>query len=225
MVVEDEAHLRELIRRYLERAGYSVLSTESGAQALEWVERGAPDLAVLDLGLPDVPGEEVLAEAHERHVPVVVLTARAAVEDRISGLRQGADDYVTKPFSPQELVLRVGAVLSRTRAEGAGTKDSFGAGLLVLDHARHEASAPGLPLPLTPTEWSLLSALSGAPGRMFSRYELINHTHGYEYTGYERTIDSHIRNLRHKLGEDPARPTIIETVHGFGYRLGLRRDT
>jgi DNA-binding response OmpR family regulator len=96
---------------------------------------------------------------------------------------------------------------------------------LVLDHARHEARADGLPLVLTPTEWGLLTTLGSAPGRVFSRYELINHTHGYEYDGYERTVDSHVRNLRHKLGDDPRKPTIIETVHGFGYRLGLRRDT
>lgn len=224
LVVEDQPHIRGIVRRYLERAGYSVLSTESGAEALAWVVGRAADVAVVDLGLPDVPGEDVLAEARKQRLPVVVLSARAAVDDRISGLRQGADDYVTKPFSPQELVLRVAAVLNRSRPAGTRTSQSFGAGRLVLDHARHEASLDGTPLALTPTEWSLLTALTSTPGRVLSRYELINQARGYEFSGYERTVDSHVRNLRHKLGDDSAKPAIIETVLGFGYRLGLRHD-
>jgi DNA-binding response OmpR family regulator len=225
LVVEDDRELRELVRRYLERAGYAVHTTGSGAEALRLLDRGDIALMVLDLGLPDVDGVEVLAAARGggRAVPVVVLTARSQVEDRIDGLRRGADDYVTKPFSPTELVLRVQAVLHRTvgRAASAGA-DAFGAGRLRLDEARHEAVLDGRPLELTPTEWGLLTALAATPGRVFSRYELVNRVRGYEFSGYERTIDSHVKNLRRKLGPDAAH--IVETVLGVGYRLGWPRD-
>lgn len=227
LVVEDDRELRELVRRYLERAGYAVHTTGSGAEALGLLATGGVRLVVLDLGLPDVDGLEVLAAARQgqegREVPVVVLTARSQVEDRIDGLRRGADDYVTKPFSPTELVLRVQAVLHRTW--GAATTPgpaTFGGGRLRLDEARHEASLDGAPLELTPTEWGVLTALAATPGRVFSRYELVNRVRGYEFAGYERTIDSHVKNLRRKLG--PAGGDIVETVLGVGYRLGWSRD-
>ncbi|HET8681203.1 MAG TPA: response regulator transcription factor [Micromonosporaceae bacterium] len=224
LVVEDDRELRELVRRYLERAGHRVHTTGSGAEALRVLDKGDVALVVLDLGLPDVDGLEVLAAAHgdNRAVPVVVLTARSQVEDRIDGLRHGADDYVTKPFSPTELVLRVQAVLNRTHGHSAAEADTFGGGRLRLDEARHEARLDGRLLDLTPTEWGLLTALAAAPGRVFSRYELVNRVRGYEFAGYERTIDSHVKNLRHKLGPDAAR--IVETVLGVGYRLGWSRD-
>jgi two-component system alkaline phosphatase synthesis response regulator PhoP len=153
----------------------------------------------------------------------VVLTARSSVEDRIDGLRHGADDYVTKPFSPTELVLRVQAVLHRTRA---GTQPAspatFGGGRLRLDEPRHEALLDGRPLDLTPTEWGLLTTLAATPGRVFSRYELVNRVRGYEFAGYERTIDSHVKNLRRKLGAKGA--GIVETVLGVGYRLAWPHD-
>ncbi len=224
LVVEDDRELREVVRRYLERAGHAVHTTGSGAEALRLIDRGGVDLVVLDLGLPDVDGLEVLAatQAHRQEIPVVVLTARSQVEDRIDGLRRGADDYVTKPFSPTELVLRVQAVLHRTRGGGgAGDATTYGGGRLRIDEARHEALLDGDRLELTPTEWGLLTALTGAPGRVFSRYELVNRVRGYEFAGYERTIDSHVKNLRRKLG-----PTddLVETVLGVGYRLGWSRD-
>ncbi|GAA0505322.1 DNA-binding response regulator [Paractinoplanes deccanensis] len=226
LVVEDDRELRELVRRYLERAGHAVRSTGSGAEAIELVTGGGVELVVLDLGLPDVDGREVLAVAREggREVPVVVLTARSSVDDRIEGLRGGADDYVTKPFSPTELVLRVEAVLHRTRAAtggGAGAV-TFGGGRLRLDEARHEAHLDGALLELTPTEWGVLTALAATPGRVYSRYELINQVRGYEFPGYERTIDSHVKNLRRKLGPDAAH--LVATVLGVGYRLGWSRD-
>jgi DNA-binding response OmpR family regulator len=224
LVVEDDRELREVVRRYLERAGHAVHTTGSGAEALGLLAGGGVDLVVLDLGLPDVDGLEVLAAARAgRQVPVVVLTARSLVEDRIDGLRRGADDYVTKPFSPTELVLRVQAVLHRTRgdAEASGAA-SFGDGRLRIDESRHEAWLGGARLELTPTEWNLLIAMAGRPGRVFSRYELVNRVRGYEFAGYERTIDSHVKNLRHKLG--PHASEIIETVLGVGYRLGWSRD-
>ncbi|WP_041833469.1 response regulator transcription factor [Actinoplanes sp. N902-109] len=226
LVVEDDRELRELVRRYLQRAGHPVRTTGSGAEAIGLLAADAVELMVLDLGLPDIDGREVLAAAHDdgRAVPVVVLTARSNVDDRIDGLRRGADDYVIKPFSPTELVLRVEAVLHRTRGgtSGGAAVLSFGAGRLRLDEARHEAHLDGVRLEVTPTEWGLLTALAATPGRVYSRYELINQVRGYEFPGYERTVDSHVKNLRHKLGPDAAQ--IVETVLGVGYRLGWSRD-
>jgi DNA-binding response OmpR family regulator len=224
LVVEDDRELREVVRRYLERAGYAVHTTGSGAEALSLLDAGGVGLVVLDLGLPDVDGLEVLAAARQgQEVPVVVLTARSQVEDRIAGLRRGADDYVTKPFSPTELVLRVQAVLHRTQgADGVDETASFGGGRLRIDETRHEAHLDGSVLELTPTEWGLLTSLAAVPGRVFSRYELVNRVRGYEFSGYERTIDSHVKNLRHKLGDVGG--VIVETVLGVGYRLGWSRD-
>ncbi|MDW4904082.1 response regulator transcription factor [Streptomyces sp. ADMS] len=225
LVVEDEKEIRELLRRYLERAGYSVVTTASGAEAVRLLGERAVDLTLLDLGLPDVDGDEVLREARERGgAPVVVLTARSTVEDRIHGLRLGADDYVTKPFSPTEVVLRVGAVLQRARGTATGTAQvsSYGGGRLRVDETRHEAVLDGTALELTPTEWGLLTALASVPGRVYSRYELVNRVRGYEFAGYERTIDSHVKNLRHKLGDTG--PDVVVTVLGVGYRLGWARD-
>ncbi|MFC3897687.1 response regulator transcription factor [Lentzea rhizosphaerae] len=223
LVVEDEREIRELLRRYLERAGFTVVTTGSGAQALTMVAGGVAALVVLDLGLPDVDGVEVLRAAREAgRTPVVVLTARGAVEDRIHGLELGADDYVTKPFSPTELVLRVQAVLHRANATAEPAAASFGDGRLRIDEARHEARWDGEVLELTPTEWGILAAVASVPGRVYSRYELINRVRGYEFEGYERTVDSHVKNLRHKLGASG--PDVVQTVLGVGYRLGLRRD-
>jgi DNA-binding response OmpR family regulator len=226
LVVEDERKIRELLRGYLEREGLDVLTTGSGAEAIELARRTPLDLLVLDLGLPDVSGEDVVREVREtRDVPVLLLTARASEEDRIRGLELGADDYVTKPFSPREVVLRVQAILRRGRADGtADGRASFGAGELTLDDGRREALIRGEVVALTPTEWGLLAALAGTPGRVFSRFELINRVRGYEFEGYERTIDSHVKNLRRKIELDPHAPRIVETVLGGGYRLGLIRD-
>ncbi|NKZ07448.1 response regulator transcription factor [Actinomadura latina] len=224
LVVEDEREIRDLLRRYLERAGYAVMTTGSGAEAIRLVSERSVRLMVLDLGLPDVDGLDVLRAARaDGEVPVVVLTARSAVEDRIRGLESGADDYVTKPFSPTEVVLRVQAVLNRAaRGAAAPGAASYGGGRLRLDEERHEAALDGTALDLTPTEWSLLTALAAVPGRVYSRYELVNRVRGYEFAGYERTIDSHVKNLRRKLG--PAGAGVVETVLGVGYRLALPRD-
>ncbi|GAA0926820.1 response regulator transcription factor [Virgisporangium ochraceum] len=226
LIVEDDRELRELVRRYLERAGHAVRTSGTGAEALGMLANGGIDLMILDLGLPDVDGMELLDAAHGpgSDVPVVVLTARSAVQDRIDGLRHGADDYVTKPFSPTELVLRVQAVLHRTRGGAtASGAPAFGRGRLRIDEARHEAALDGAVLDLTPTEWGLLLALASVPGRVFSRYELVNRIRGYEFSGYERTVDSHVKNLRRKLGPDGG--DIVATVLGAGYRLGWSRDT
>jgi DNA-binding response OmpR family regulator len=228
LVVEDERKLRDLIRSYLERAGFMVLSTGSGAEAITMADAGQPDLVILDLGLPDVPGETVARELRETAVtPILILTARSTEEDRIRGLELGADDYVTKPFSPRELVLRVQAILRRGGPDvrpGQQSVTSYGGGELLIDEPRRSATLRGAQAPLTPTEWGILVALATVPGRVYSRFELINRVRGYEFEGYERTVDSHVKNLRRKIEDDPANPRIIQTVLGGGYRLGLARD-
>jgi DNA-binding response OmpR family regulator len=227
LLVEDERKLRDLVRSYLERGGFTVLSTGSGAEALAVAGSATPDLIVLDLGLPDVPGETVARELRAASAtPILMLTAKSSEEDRISGLEIGADDYVTKPFSPRELVLRCQAILRRGgRAEGATYQSaSYGHGELVIDEQRRTVEVRGTSVALTPTEWAMLVALATVPGRVYSRYEIINRTRGYEFEGYERSVDSHVKNLRRKIEADAARPEIIQTVLGGGYRLGLQRD-
>jgi len=226
LVVEDETKIRELLRSYLEREGFNVLTTASGAEAIGLAEHASPDLIVLDLRLPDVPGEEVAREVRRSSaVPILMLTAKSAEDDRIRGLEVGADDYVTKPFSPRELVLRVQAILRRGRGDAApGARRSFGDGELVIDEDRHEVVVRGERVDVTPTEWGVLTALAAVPGRVYSRYELINRVRGYEFEGYERTIDSHVKNRRRKIEADPGDPRIVVTVLGAGYRLGLARD-
>jgi DNA-binding response OmpR family regulator len=176
--------------------------------------------------MPDVPGETVAREIRALSaVPIVMLTAKAAEEDRIRGLELGADDYITKPFSPRELVLRVQAVLRRGGPAAAGQGvTSYGAGALVIDEPRRTVTVRGTAAQLTPTEWGILGSLATVPGRVYSRFELINKVRGYEFEGYERTVDSHVKNLRRKVEEDPGNPAIIVTVLGGGYRLGLARD-
>jgi len=226
LIVEDERKLRDFIRSYLERAGFTVLSTGSGAEALTLATDAAPNLVILDLGLPDVPGETVARELRTlSEVPILMLTARVTEEDRIRGFELGADDYVTKPFSPRELVLRVQAILRRggPSAEAQGVA-SFGGAALVIDEPRRTVTVRGAQAQLTPTEWGILAALATVPGRVYSRFELINKVRGYEFEGYERTIDSHVKNLRRKIEEDPGDPRIIVTVLGGGYRLGVARD-
>ena len=222
LVVEDDRDIREVLRRYLERDGLGVLTTGSGAEALRLLE-GAVDLVLLDLGLPDVDGTDVLIAAREgtRPVPVVVLSARSTVPDRIQGLTLGADDYVTKPFSPAEVVLRVRAVLGRSGRTSDGAV-SFGDGRLRIDEAARRAWVGEAELDLTATEWGVLTTLAATPGRVFSRQELVNRVRGYEYAGYDRSIDSHVKNLRRKLG--PAGAEAIATVVGAGYRLGWAKD-
>lgn len=226
LLVEDEQKLRAMLRSYLERDGLDVITTPSGAEALVYNERLRFDLVILDLGLPDVPGEEVLRELRKvSDTPVLVLTAKSAEASRILGFELGADDYVTKPFSPRELVLRTKALLGRSRASSArDAPASFGNRLLVIDEERKETWVSGHKVHLTPTERRLLAALAAYPGRVYSRTELVNRVRGDEADVYERTIDSHVRNLRRKIEADPGAPQIVQTVLGAGYRLGLARD-
>lgn len=228
LVVDDHQQIRDLLRRYLERDGFAVLTAGTGAAALEAIRSSAPSLVVLDLGLPDIPGETVLREIRAAaDTPVLILSARAGEEDRLAGLGLGADDYVTKPFSPRELALRVRAILRRASRETVATERAdlrFDGGAFVVDLKRHEVRRDGTVVQLTPTEWGVLLALAEDPGRAFTRAELINRVQGYEYEGYERTVDAHVKNLRRKIEADPRAPRLVETVPGVGYRFGGRPD-
>ncbi len=228
LVVDDHQPIRDLVRTYLEREGFPVLTAGTGAAALELVRSARPALVVLDLGLPDVPGESVLREIRSAgDTPVLTLPPRAGAAHPRGGRGRGADDYVTKPFSPREIALRVRAILRRA-SPGGETRPAepltFDGGALVIDVERHEVRRAGAPVRLTPTEWGVLLALAEHPGRAFTRAELINRVQGYEYEGYERTVDAHVKNLRRKVEADPRAPRLVETVPGVGYRFGGRPD-
>ena len=213
LVVEDERKLRDFIRTYLERAGFTVLSTGSGAEAITLAADAAPDLVVLDLGLPDVPGETVARELRGMSpIPILMLTARAAEEDRIRGLELGADDYVTKPFSPRELVARVRTVLRRSERV-AEREEVLTVGEVRIEVDRRRAHAAGREIALTSTEFDLLTHLMRAPGRVFTREQLLSAVWGYTASAGTRTVDVHVAQLRAKLGA--ASP--IRTVRGVGY--------
>ena len=224
LVVDDERKIRELVRPYLERAGYAVLLAEGGEAALVTAARAQPDLVVLDLMLPDLSGEEVARSLREiSDVPIIMLTAKAGEDDRVAGLRLGADDYLVKPFSPRELAARVDAVLRRSRPSGTGGR-RFDGGRLEL-HAEARAVRVGdAPVELTRSEFDLLAALAARPGRVYSRFELVTRVQGADHEGYERTIDAHVKNLRRKLGEDSRAPRYVVTVTGVGYKLGVGED-
>lgn len=226
LVVDDERKIRDLVRSYLEHAGYSVLVAESGERALDAVERAHPDMLVLDLMLPDLSGEEVARTLRTRSdIPIIMLTAKVGEEDRVNGFQLGADDYLIKPFSPRELVARVEAVLRRS-ATASPTSDttSFDDGRLLIDRNTRSVLLDGAAVELTRSEFDLLFALSSHPGRVFSRYELVSKVQGYDFDGYERTIDAHVKNLRRKLGDDPKHPRYLLTVIGVGYKFGPKRD-
>jgi DNA-binding response OmpR family regulator len=226
LIVEDERKLRELLRGYLEREGLTVLTAATGAEALSLAASGEPDLVVLDLGLPDISGEAVARELRAAApLPILMLTAKSSEEDRVRGLEIGADDYVTKPFSPREVVLRIRAILRRVGEDTPTTGPrSYGGGSVVIDEPRRAVRVHGEAVELTPTEWGILLALATSPGRVYSRLELINRVRGYEFEGYERSVDSHIKNLRRKVEMDPRHPQLVVTVLGGGYRLGVNAD-
>ena len=225
VVVDDEPSVHEVVRAYLERSGYIVHSAQDGRQGLTLAETKQPALIVLDLMLPDVSGEELCAEVRSRSdTPILMLSAKSAAEQRIRGLELGADDYLTKPFSPRELVARVKALLRRAGAETPLVEQlSFDCGRLRIDVELRQVTVEGEAVELTPTEYKLLLALAHYPGRVYSRFELINRVQGYDFEGYERTIDAHVKNLRKKIELDPSSPAYVTTVHGVGYRLGASR--
>lgn len=220
LLVEDEKSIREAVSAYLEREGYWVTVAQDGAVALEQFAKSRFDLVVLDLMLPKVPGEAVCRAIRDASdVPIIMLTAKGELEDRVKGLELGADDYLVKPFSPRELVARVRALMRRAKVTEEPQRDRLVFGDLEIDVAGHKAFLGGAELDLTASEFKLLTTLSRYPGRVYSRMELVEKVLGYDFEGYERTIDSHVKNLRAKLDDDPRDPTFIYTVHGVGYRF------
>ncbi len=218
LVVDDDPKLVELVRLYLERDGYRVRTAGDGRQALEAMRNGPPDLLILDLMLPEVDGLQICRQVREQSdVPIIMLTAKTTEGDRITGLDLGADDYVTKPFSPGELLARVRAVLRRAGEPDGPPELTFGS--LSIDFLRHEVRVEGSEADLTPSEFKLLEVMARQPGRAFTRRQLIHAALGYDFEGFERTIDAHVKNLRRKIERDPQSPCYLRTVYGVGYKF------
>ncbi len=218
LVVDDDVKTVELVRIYLVRDGYRVLTAYDGVEALRMARENHPDLIVLDLMLPRIDGLEVCRVLRaESEVPIIMLTALTTDDDRLTGLNLGADDYVSKPFSPRELAARVRAVLRRLPGERGPEKIEHGE--LTVNFLKHEAYLKGRPLNLTPVEFKLLGVLIKEPGRVFSRAQIIEKAMGHDFDGFDRTIDVHILKLRRKLEPNPSKPKYIKTVYGAGYKL------
>lgn len=220
LFVEDEQSIRDVIAAYLESEGYWVTAVGDGAAALEQFHSHTFDVVILDLMLPKVSGEQVCKEIRNgSDVPIIMLTAKGELDDRIAGLELGADDYLVKPFSPRELIARIRALLRRANVNEEPQRDKLVYGDLELDITAHRAVLAGEDLDLTASEFKLLTTLARYPGRVYSRMELVEKVLGYDFEGYERTVDSHVKNLRAKLHDDPREPRFIFTVHGVGYRF------
>jgi DNA-binding response OmpR family regulator len=218
LVADDDPKVASLVRTYLERAGHSVAVVHDGRAALVECRRRRPDLTVLDVMMPLLDGHDVCHVLRsESDTPIIFLTARTAEDDLISGLALGADDYVTKPFSPRELVARVDAVLRRSRPTDESTE--LRAGSLVLDEARHTVSLAGKPVDCTPAEFRILRALVTRPHHVFTRSRLLEAAFGFDHDALERTIDAHVMNLRRKLEPEPGSPRHLVTVYGVGYKF------
>lgn len=226
LIVEDDQKLARIVRAYLEGADFRVTHVSSLAEARIKLDAEPPLAVILDLGLPDGSGEELCQDIKALgDIPVIMLTAKSAEEERIAGFALGADDYVVKPASPRELVYRLKAILKRyDTAVTAARPLSFNNGALILDSRRHQASKAGQPLTITPTEFKLLFTLASTPQRTFTRDELVSKALGYHFEGYERSIDAHIKNLRQKIEDDPRRPEYLKTVYGVGYLFCGERD-
>jgi two-component system alkaline phosphatase synthesis response regulator PhoP len=218
LIVDDEPRIAQIARDYLERAGFSVITAADGAEALEKSRSARPDLIVLDLALPQMDGLDVArAVRRESNVPIIMLTARVEESDKLIGLELGADDYMTKPFSPRELVARVRAVMRRSES-ASDRGDTIRVGDLLLDVPRMKVTAAGKAVELTTTEFQLLAALARHPGRIFTRARLLDAIRGVAVESFERAIDAHIKNLRRKLEPDPRNPRYVLTVYGIGYK-------
>ena len=227
LVVDDDKEIVRLLRGYLEKSGFEVLVAYDGGTAVHTLRRERPDLLLLDLMLPDMDGWDITRTVRNdttlMSIPIIMITARVEDTDKIIGLELGADDYVTKPFHPPEVVARVRAQLRaqqrNTQGSAAPTSEVLREGILVLDVGKREVTIDGQSVELTPTEFNLLHVLMENPGYVFTRSELIERSLGHEYLGMDRTLDSHIKNLRHKIEPDPKKPTYVLTVYGIGYRL------
>ncbi len=223
LVIDDESNILRLVRNYLEQAGFRVLTAPNAETGLHTLRRDAPDLLVLDLGLPDRDGWDltrlIRADKQLAGIPIIMLTARVDDNDKILGLELGADDYITKPFNPREVVSRVRAVLRRVNPKKNSLPRRLVQGDLLLDLDEHRLTVCGEAVELTPTEFEMLSLFMENPGHTYTREELLEKTLGYSYEGTGRTLDSHIRNLRQKIESDPSAPQLIQTVHRIGYRF------
>ena len=219
LVVDDEKRLVSLVESYLSQEGYRVVTAFNGREALGVAEKEQPDLVILDQMMPEMNGYDFMRAHRAGHnTPIIMLTAKIEDDDKIIGLELGADDYVTKPFKPRELMARVRNVLRRAGKTEAKAK-TLRVGEITLDRDSREVLVLDNPIDLTPSEFDLLAALMSAPGRVFSRLDLLDVIQGVRYEGYERTIDTHVKNLRSKIENDPRNPKYIETVYGVGYRL------
>ena len=218
LVVDDDAKTVELVKMYLNRDGYRVITAYDGKEALRMAREERPDLMVLDLMLPGINGLDICRTIRaESDMPIIMLTALTTDDDRLRGLDTGADDYVSKPFSPRELAARVRAILRRIPGERGPDKVEYKG--LTVDYLKHEAYLDGQPLNLTPVEFKILGVLVREPGRVFSRAQIIEHALGLDFDGFDRTIDVHILKLRRKLEPDPRNPRYIKTIYGAGYKL------
>jgi DNA-binding response OmpR family regulator len=227
LVVEDDPKISNVMKVYLQEAGYRVVQTESGQEALDIAARERPLAVILDLMLPDISGEEVCQGLKEMEdFPVIMVTSKYSEQERVAGFALGADDYVVKPFSPRELVYRVKAVLKRvTRLKADVFKPlSFNNGQLVLDGQTYELTVSGSAVKLTSTEFKVLHVLASNPTKVYTREELVDKALGYQFEGYERSIDAHIKNIRQKIEPDSKHPTFIQTVYGVGYRFAGKPD-
>ncbi|MDA8104108.1 MAG: response regulator transcription factor [Nitrospiraceae bacterium] len=227
LLIEDDRKIARVVKIYLEGAGFRVIHAETGKEAAGAAAKELPLVVILDLMLPDTTGEVLCQELRELgDFPVIMLTSKSSEEERIAGFALGADDYVVKPFSPRELVYRVKAVLKRAQKGdlSAGGPLSFNNGLLVIDGHSYEVRKNGHRVDLTPTEFKVFHTLSSYPGKVFTREELVEKALGYQFEGYERSIDAHIKNLRHKLEDDPRNPAFILTIYGVGYRFSGKKD-
>ena len=220
LVVDDEPKIVKTVRAYLESAGFRVVTAGDGQMALTVYRHEEPSLVILDLGLPGIDGLDVARTLRqEANVPIIMLTARVDETDRLIGLELGADDYVTKPFSPRELVARVRAVLRRAGPEKERAPGPVSAGDVIIDLERRQVSVGGRRVDLSPTEFDLLTVLARHPGRVFTRLEILDRVQGYAFEGYERTVDAHVKNLRQKIEPDPKDPRYVLTVYGVGYKF------
>jgi two-component system OmpR family response regulator len=226
-IVEDDPKIAKVLKVYLESSGYSVRAFDRGKDAIDAAGKSLPMLLLLDLMLPDISGEEVFMKMRDfGDFPIIILTSRASEEERLAGFALGADDYIVKPFSPREVVYRVKAVLKRSEKADLVMSEilSFDNGRLVLDGRRYELKKQGETVHLTPTEFKLLFTLASHPGMTLSRQALVEEALGYQFEGYERSIDAHVRHIRQKIEDDPSEPRFVLTIYGVGYLFSGNPD-